>query len=206
MIVTELLISMGILTFGPVAAESGVCPILAHFSFVHGPLYKALGSHKLGMLEGGFWAILVIELLRFGGLDGRDHIAVMRWHKSLRLLEAHVLERVDLRRGEELLLSLLCVLLRRKLALGRSENEGCACYESCRSSSGAHVLVHHLRERRSRARYFRGIVHSRPRHKVRYEFLHLVRSNRRCCCGSREAVGELTGLLSRSRGVGWIEG
>lgn len=71
----------------------------------------------------------------------------MRWYKSLRLLEAHVLERVNLGWGEELLLSLLCVLLGRKLALGRSENEGCACYESCRSSSGAHVFVSRLRER-----------------------------------------------------------
>ena len=65
----------------------------------------------------------------------------------MRLLEAHVLERIDLGWGEELLLSLLCVLLRCELALGRSENEGCACYESCRSSSGAHVFVHRLRER-----------------------------------------------------------
>ena len=212
-IVTKLLIPVGILTFSPVAAESGVIPVLANFSFVHGPLYEAFLRQELGLLKGGFWAVLVIEPLRFSGLDGRDHVAVMRWYKSLLLLEAHVLEWVNLGRGEELLLGLLTVLLGRKLALGRRENEGCACYESCRSSSGAHVFVHCLREwwwweshSSCRARYFRGIVHSRPRHKVRNEFLHLVRSDRRCCCGSREVVGELTGLLSRRRGIGRIEG
>ena len=148
MTVAKLIISVGILTFSPVAAESGVYPVLAHFSFVHGPLYEAFRSQELGLLEGGFWAVLVIEPLRFGGLDGRNHVAVMRGHKSLRLLEAHVLEWVNLGRGEELLLGLLTVLLGRKLVLGRRVNEGCACYESCRSSSGAHVFVHCLRERR----------------------------------------------------------
>ena len=69
-IFAELLIAVCILTFGPVAAESGVYPVLAHLSFVHGPLYKALGSHKLGMLVEGFRAALRIEPLRSGWLDG----------------------------------------------------------------------------------------------------------------------------------------
>ena len=210
-IFAEFLIPMSILTFGSVAAESSVCPVLAHFSFVHGPLYKALASQKLGLFKGGFRAILVIEPLRFGKFDRWDHVAVMRWHKSLRLLEAHVLEWVHLGRGEELLLSLLCLLLGSIFALGRSENEGCACYESCRSSSGAHFFVNRFRERwrlerhdSFRARYI--IVHSCPRHKVRYKFFHLVRIDRHWCCGSREAIGELIRLLSRRRRVGWIEG
>ena len=116
---------MGILTFSPVAAESSVCPVLAHFSFVHGPLYEAFLSQELGLFEGGFWAVLMIEPLRFCGLDGRDHVAVMRWYKSLRLLEAHVVERVHLG-GREALLRLRWLLLWREFAQGGRENEGCA--------------------------------------------------------------------------------
>ena len=68
-IFAKFLIPMSILTLGSIAAESSVCPVLAHFSFVHGPLYEALRSQKLGLFKGRFRAILVIEPLRLGGFD-----------------------------------------------------------------------------------------------------------------------------------------
>ena len=122
-ILAEFFVAVSILTFAPVAAVSGVYPVLAHFSFVHGPLYEALVSHQL-FIEGGFRAVFMIEQLRCRDFDGRDYGAVMRCrHKSLRLLEAHVVEWVHLG-WREALLRLRWLLLWREFSQGGRENEG----------------------------------------------------------------------------------